>query len=136
RQAARQLGKTGRDSEMERLRELAPADQPWQQLRLVLELTAAAQEAGRKFKDDQRLRLWAEELVERLGPSLAEPPPWTWYELNGARGTGKSPWGTRERTTEDGAGLPFLDTIVHGESRTGVLRSAPFPLPEQISFWM
>lgn len=49
---------------------------------------------------------------------------------------GKSPWGLRERGCTDGKTTMFIDSIVHGEQRTGVLRSHTFKLPAKISFFM
>lgn len=52
------------------------------------------------------------------------------------RAGANGPWGVRNRKCADGREIPVFDSIVGGESLTGVLRSAPFSVPESLSFWI
>ncbi len=45
-------------------------------------------------------------------------------------------WGVEMNPCADGVVAPLLSTLVTGETRTGILRSAPFAAPERLAFWM
>ena len=45
------------------------------------------------------------------------------------------PWDVQTRTDTAGRKRQLTSSLPHGESLTGVLRSAPFPLPEKLTFW-
>jgi putative heme-binding domain-containing protein len=104
-------------------------------------------------------RRWAESAIRRLlDPNQPTAAAWTALPLEAADaavsggsggGTGStaggggaarpangSAWGVKNRKCADGREIPVFDSIVGGESMTGVLRSAPFPLPNSLSFWI
>ncbi len=91
---------------------------------------------GGKLSADSALGRWAMELTAaRLNPDRLKSVPWT----NIAAGTAPtaSPWGISHRGSTDGnADALFFDSLSNGEQLTGTLRSAPFTIPDQLTFWM
>lgn len=100
---------------------------------------------------------WASELAARLlAPNVSTAAAWTSLPLDAAdaaagtatstgtatsanvsaRAESVNPWGVRNRKCADGREVPVFDSIVGGESLTGVLRSAPFVIPETLTFWI
>ena len=85
--------------------------------------------AQRGIVPDAGLREWGGEIATALLTAKAGGPGWTVATIEG-----ENPWGFQDRPCADGKSAQVLSSIVHGEVLTGVLRSAPFPLPEKMSF--
>jgi len=106
-----------------------------EQLQVLLKLSTAYARAGNKPKDVPALNAWAELLGQSYFAKLPQPKDWTDLSLSPS-GNPVPFWGFRQRETAKGKRLQFVDTIVHGENRTGILRSRPFDLPEAFEFWL
>nr|WP_165698734.1 c-type cytochrome [Bremerella volcania] len=131
-QAARQ-----NDAKMlERIVELTKLSPAWKQLSVLSQFSLAEQETGRRPSENLLARSWAERLWNDLSAELARNEAWTAHPLDGEIPLATNPWGPRNRTTSAGDTRTFLDSIVHGEKQTGVLRSRSFPLPKEIRFWL
>ncbi len=85
----------------------------------------------RKIAPDAALRDWGSEVATALLAAKAGSPGWAVTTLED-----EIPWGFQERACADGKKAQVLSSIVHGEVLTGVMRSAPFPLPEKLSFYL
>ena len=85
----------------------------------------------RKIAPDATLRDWGSEVATALLAAKAGSPGWAVTTSEG-----EIPWGFQERACADGKKAQVLSSIVHGEVRTGIMRSAPFPLPEKLSFYL
>lgn len=112
------------------------ADDLPRQIQLFQSIFKGLTQRGNKLAPNTDLARWGEKLATSiLDPNQARPARWESIALDTA--PTNSPWGVRPRQSSDGMadGL-FFDSIVNGESLTGVLRSAPFVLPEKLSFWM
>ena len=100
-------------------------------------ILAGVRRRGEPLSDDGRTRAWLAELATRLLDPRTQPAAaWTSLPLESRGGTHASPWGVRVRGAADGAEIPVFDSIVGGESLTGVLRSAAFTIPERLGFWI
>lgn len=112
------------------------ADDLPRQTQLFQSIFKGLTQRGNKLVPNTDLARWGEKLATAiLDPNQARPARWENVSLSTA--PTNSPWGVRVRQSSDG--LPdalFFDSIVNGEALTGVLRSAPFVLPEKLSFWM
>ncbi|MEM7396803.1 MAG: hypothetical protein AAF492_31120, partial [Verrucomicrobiota bacterium] len=124
----------------------------------------ALKKAGPHMGSDERFKDFMDEVTQRYQPDLfrqyeilgelnrardwfvaAAPhmltelergePMWLHRPLPAHPGS-KAPWGLRERTSQDGKSTVVIDSIVNGETRTGLYRSHAFTIPEQLSFWM
>ena len=91
---------------------------------------------GSKLSAGTALGRWAEKLASaELEPQKPKPARWENIPLPNAPTA--NPWGVRPRKSADGANdTLFFDSITNGEHLTGILRSAPFVLPEKLTFWM
>ena len=91
---------------------------------------------GTKLDPKTVMGQWAGKLaITLLDPEYIRAASWENLPLAGAS-TG-SPWGIRPRASSDGiADALFFDSIANGEQLTGVLRSAPFKIPEKLTFWL
>lgn len=136
RRVARQAAQQGKPALLERIVTLVDGKEPWQQLAVLREFTQAEQETGRRPKENQAAKQWADQLVGQLSAELAEPEAWTYAPLPGAAANSPNPWAPRTRKKSTGESVTFLDSIVHGEKNTGMLRSRPFVLTDTVSFWM
>ena len=87
--------------------------------------------AQRGTEPGENLRAWGGEVASALLTAKAGGPGWTVATLED-----EIPWGFQDRQCADGKSAQVLSSIVHGEVLTGVLRSAPFPLPEKMSFYL
>ena len=85
--------------------------------------------AQRGIAPEAGLREWGGEIATALLTANAGGPGWTVAAIED-----ENPWGFQDRLCADGKSARVLSSIVHGEVLTGVLRSAPFPLPEKMSF--
>ncbi|HND53252.1 MAG TPA: c-type cytochrome, partial [Pirellulaceae bacterium] len=84
-------------------------------------------------------RDWALALAAQLlDPKKQPSPPWANQPLDSSVSAkpSPSPWGVRIRKCADGQDAQVFDSIVGGETLTGVLRSAPFLIPAQLTFWL
>lgn len=112
------------------------ADDLFRQTALFQALFAGLTQRGAKLAPESPLGEWAAKLATTLlDPNRLLNLPWENHPLTGV--TSASPWGVRARQTTDGAkNALFFDSIANGEQLTGELRSAPFIIPEQLTFWM
>lgn len=110
----------------------------YRQAVLFQSIFAGLTQRGEKLNGDTRLGQWGAALAKTLlDPQRANVPPWENLPLPGAGANSPSPWGVKHRGSTDGnKDALFFDSISNGETLTGVLRSAPFVLPEKLSFWM
>lgn len=91
---------------------------------------------GVKLSANTELGKWGTRLARTLlDPNQSHSAPWENIPLSTAATA--SPWGVRQRASQDGnADSLFFDSIMNGEHLTGTLRSAPFPIPKKLSFWL
>ncbi len=130
---AKQLPSIAREipyEHLERVAELARrklSDDLTTQASLLAHIVGALDQRG--AKPGPILTEWAGAIVPQLLASNAKP---TWAST----GTGPNPWGTQMRKAADGQDTPVISSFPHGETLTGVLRSAPFALPEKLRFYL
>lgn len=136
RRVARQAASLNDSRMLERIVELTKDSPAWSQLSVLSQFSHAEQEAGRRAFDNPLARAWAERLWSVLSAELASPEAWTLHPIRGEAALAINPWALRDRTTTSGETRSFLDSIVHGEQQTGILRSRSFPLPKEIQFWL
>ncbi|MFP6613201.1 MAG: c-type cytochrome, partial [Pirellulales bacterium] len=139
-QAANQLARHGTAEQLSDLIQRSQswfADNPAGELQVLLTITAGLEEKGVKPADNLQLRNWLKRLAPELMAKQAQLlPSWTFHMLPNSPPSVK-PWGVRHRNSTDGnQGALFWDSIVGGETRTGVLRSGAFKIPATFSFWM
>ncbi len=81
----------------------------------------------------ESIRVWGTNLVWKFFGALDGSHSWTAlpYEPSPTA----VPWDVQTRTDTAGRKRQLTSSLPHGESLTGVLRSAPFPLPEKLTFW-
>lgn len=110
----------------------------YRQAVLFQSIFAGLTQRGEKLSGDTRLGQWGAALAKTLlDPQRVTAPPWENLPLPGASATSASPWGVKHRGATDGDNDAwYFDSISNGETLTGVLRSAPFVLPEKFTFWM
>ena len=93
---------------------------------LQLEVLAAASAND----PDDALSTWAAEVVSCVLEG-EHGQPWERH------GEGESPWFAQRRRSSDGQEHPFLCSLPPGgETLTGSLRSAPFQIPERLTFFI
>jgi len=81
-------------------------------------------------------RNWGAELATKLlAPADTNAAAWSNTPLTGAADA-RNPWTFQERLCADGKRARLLSSFPNGETLTGVLRSAPFPLPATLSFYL
>jgi putative heme-binding domain-containing protein len=80
------------------------------------------------------VRQWGTNLVWRFFGSLDGYHTWTAVPLDDAATA--IPWDAEKRRCVDGRTRELTSSLPHGEQLTGILRSLPFDLPEQLSFWL
>ncbi|PQO40464.1 hypothetical protein DTL21_00560 [Bremerella cremea] len=136
RRVARQASQQSKPAMLERVVELVSGKEPWQQLAVLREFTKAEQEAGRRPSENAIAKQWADQLVGALSGELSQPDAWTFARFSDASVNKQNPWAPRSRKKSTGESAEFLDSIVNGEKNTGILRSRPFVLPAEVSFWM
>jgi putative heme-binding domain-containing protein len=108
------------------------------QVALFQSLFDGLAQRGLRLQRDSQAGRWGEALAARLlDPSQRAAMGWSNHPLDvTATNAVASPWGVRTRNTTDGESISVFDSIVNGEQLTGVLRSAPFEIPLQLTFWM
>ena len=115
-------------------------DDVGRQLPLFAAIDAGLSQRGIALDRSSPLGQWGAALTAAVLTSESRTgPAWTVHPLENAPGGQpfQNPWGVRQRNCADGAAsVLFFDSIVHGERLTGVLRSAPFTIPESLSFWL
>ena len=79
---------------------------------------------------------WGEELAgELLALDKSDGTPWTAVPIDGLPPS-ENPWVLQLRPSQDGdKDSAYFCSIVKGEQRTGIYRSAAFELPAKLSFW-
>ena len=112
-----------------------PNDQV-RQATLFQSLFSGLTQRGSKLSSDTSLGRWAEILATNLlDPKQSRSAPWESIPLAGK--PTPAPWGVRSRRSADGnTDDLFFDSIANGEQLTGILRSAPFRIPETLTFWI
>lgn len=109
------------------------------QASLFQSLFAGLTQRGARLSADSELGKWGEHLADSLlDPQNKHAAPWENRAVPGlANASAASPWGVTHRNSTDGnADALYFDSIANGEQLTGVLTSAPFTIPEKLSFWM
>ncbi len=102
-------------------------------LDLQLELlTAIQQSVSRRGKGEpSEMKIWAGLLARQLLTSVRESAG-MWHN----EGV-DNPWGLERRNTADGQrDVVFLSSLPGGEQKTAVLRSRPFEIPAQLTFYL
>ncbi len=109
----------------------------YRQAVLFQSIFAGLTQRGQKLDGTTRVGQWGTKLAATLlDPKHTAAPPWENVLVPGAAPSA-NPWGVKPRGSTDGEeDAPFFDSIANGETLTGVLRSAPFVLPEKFTFWM
>ena len=83
-----------------------------------------------------KIREWGTGLAHKLLAAAASTGAiWGNTPLDGVRDP-RNPWTFQERLCADGQKAQVLSSLPLGEQLTGVLRSAPFALPAQLSFYL
>ena len=91
---------------------------------------------GAKLSQDTALGKWGQTLANSLLDS-SRPRFAPWENIPLSTTATANPWGVKHRASTDGdADALFFDSIVKGETLTGTLRSAPFKIPETMTFWI
>jgi putative heme-binding domain-containing protein len=138
RHVARYVGNQRLDEVAEYVQKKFPDDM-LRQTALFQSLFAGLTQGGGKLTANSTLGKWATSLATKLlDPQRSTAAPWENQVLPGAAAINAgNPWGVTHRNSTDGntSGL-FFDSIHNGEHLTGVLRSAPFVIPETLHFWM
>ncbi|EEF58230.1 DUF7133 domain-containing protein [Pedosphaera parvula] len=86
----------------------------------------------------ENIREWASTLASKLADSVEKGSSgWTSTPIEGM-GPTPSPWCVQLRKSNDGdESSPFLSSLPpNGEQLTGILRSKPFTIPAQLTFFM
>ncbi|MEW6304014.1 MAG: PVC-type heme-binding CxxCH protein [Verrucomicrobiota bacterium] len=92
--------------------------------------------AQRGAKATGALRDWGVELTGKLLSDVeASAPSWSNLPLDGAADA-RNPWTFQERPCADGKRVQLMSSHPLGEQLTGRLRSAPFTVPSQLSFYL
>ncbi|MEK6258127.1 MAG: PVC-type heme-binding CxxCH protein [Planctomycetota bacterium] len=109
------------------------------QVSLFQSLFSGLTRRGQRLSSESELGKWGASLaVKMLDPKSRPAPAWVNVPVESAPfSLQASPWGVRPRGSADGVkGGLFFDSISNGEKLTGVLRSAPFAVPDKLSFWL
>ena len=78
---------------------------------------------------------WGAELATKLLAASDGKPTWRNFPVEN-RPESKSPWAFQERSCADGTKAQFMSSFPNGEQLIGTLRSATFPLPAKLSFYL
>ena len=78
---------------------------------------------------------WGAELAGKLLVSTGEKSTWANTPPDGATDK-RSPWAFQERACADGQKAQVISSLPNGEQLIGTLRSAKFPLPAKLSFYL
>jgi len=109
------------------------------QVALFQSLFGGLTKRGQRLSSESELGKWGASLaVKVLDPKSRPAPAWINVPVGSAPGSLQtSPWGVRPRGSADGVkDALFFDSIVNGEKLTGILKSAPFAVPDKLSFWL
>ncbi|MEZ6088380.1 MAG: HEAT repeat domain-containing protein [Pirellulaceae bacterium] len=108
------------------------------QLRLITAIVDGFVRNGLSVDEYPDLRDWLSAIAGDLLAQLQQrPASWSREPIAGLVPVSESPWGIRHRASADGhPDALYWDSITHGESLTGILRSAPLVIPESFTFWM
>jgi putative heme-binding domain-containing protein len=108
--------------------------QPAVQLAALQGLTDGLTQRGQQPHANTALKTWLTRLATEL---LAAGPTESWTNTPlSEHPDSPSPWGLGERKSADGQSMIAIDSIVHGEQKTGLYRSPKFAAPAQLSFWL
>lgn len=133
---ARQAAQLNDQAMLEAIIKLSEKQPSELQLEGLSEWTQAERESGRRPADNPLAAAWAKRIADQLAPSLNESRAWTVFDVSGKSRQADNPWQPRDRQRADGKTKRFLDSIVRGEKRTGILRSRTFALPAEVRFFM
>jgi putative heme-binding domain-containing protein len=131
------LGKNGGPDLLTKVTKFEIARNPNDLLLQIASLEALTRglEGSGRFNDDPIFIEWATSLAPRL---LVLVTANRWTDVSEA--VSRPPWILEERTTSTGETIPVISSLPQNragaEQLTGVLRSAPFQAPEEISFWI
>ena len=104
------------------------------QLALFQSMRAATAQRGTAMND--AIKDWGKDIAAHLAVTLNEQSElWVNYHFE-ANGTQPNPWAYQDRGSEDGKTAKFFSSLPGGEQLTGILRSKPFTIPENLSFFM
>ncbi len=78
---------------------------------------------------------WGAELAGKLLVATGEKSTWANTPPDGATDK-RSPWAFQERACADGQKAQVISSLPNGEQLIGTLRSAKFPLPAKLSFYL
>jgi len=138
-QAAEQIAQSGDAALLKRLITAAQeklAKAPIRQAKVLSLVAAGMEQRGDRAETSAALEAWCQDLAPLVFAQIAaDEPAWTNRPLE-AHPQSISPWGLKKRACADGTNATFIDSIVHGEQRTGVYRSRPFTIPAKLEFWM
>jgi putative heme-binding domain-containing protein len=92
--------------------------------------------AQRGAQPGTTLREWGAEVATALLEAKESTrDEWTFAALDGSA-VAQSPWTLQERPCADGKNAQVISSFPRGEQLTGVLRSAPFALPQTLRFYL
>ena len=91
--------------------------------------------AQRSAKPGESLRAWGTEVATTLLTAAQTGTGWTAINLDGTA-PADVPWTLQDRPCADGKTAQVISSFPRGEKLTGILRSAPFPLPESLRFYV
>ena len=114
-------------------------DDESRQASLFQSLFGGLTKRGQRLSAESELGKWGASLaVKMLDPKSRPAPAWINVPVGSAPGSLQtSPWGVRPRNSADGVkDALFFDSIVNGEKLTGILKSAPFAVPDKLTFWL
>jgi putative heme-binding domain-containing protein len=80
------------------------------------------------------VREWGAGIVSNRLTTASPSQTWLNHPLPGAPTA--NPWDMQERGFEDGSRGAVISSFPHGETLTGILRSAPFAAPARLTFWL
>jgi putative heme-binding domain-containing protein len=83
------------------------------------------------------MKSWAAQITEQLFVPIVEgKAPWISLPVKGAENS-ENPWTLEKRKSADGdKNSPFLSSRPPGETLTGLIRSWPFKIPAEFSFYL
>jgi putative heme-binding domain-containing protein len=103
------------------------------QLALYKNIRESLEQRGTGMPED--MRQWGSDLVGRLlAPSAMTNSDWHNVPIPGI--DSGNPWSLQQRPSTDGKNAEFVSSLPAGEGATGMLRSKPFVIPKQLSFYV
>ncbi|MFA8020864.1 DUF7133 domain-containing protein [Bremerella cremea] len=135
-QVARQAAQLNDQSMLASIIELTADSPAAGQLGVLQAWCSGERERGRRPIDNEVALAWTKRVTAPLLVRAVEARGWTALDLSGKTRLERNPFAPRSRETEDRGVIEFLDSIVHGEKQTGILRSRVLELPGEVRFSM